>query len=323
MTEVKMEGKRILITGGAGFIGSNIAEELAKEGDNEIIIIDNLSSGKIENIEHIKTDAESSITLVKGSITDLDFLKKSFSGVDYVFHQAAIASVQQSIDDPIASSKTNAEGTLNVLVAARDSGVKKVVCASSSAVYGDEPGLPKVETMRPYPLSPYAVTKLMGEHYCRIFTGLYDLKTVSLRYFNVYGPRQDPSSDYAAVIPKFIKSGMEGRPPVIYGDGTQTRDFVFVKDVVRANILAAESEATGVYNIASGESRKINSLAEMIRGLMNKELIPIHREAREGDIKHSWADITKAKENLGYKPIYSLEDGLRETVLSLSSSYSE
>ena len=318
-----MEGKRILITGGAGFIGSNIAEELAREGDNEIIVIDNLSSGRIENIEQIKASAESTITLLKGSITDLDFLKKSFRGVDYVFHQAAIASVQQSIDDPVASSKTNIEGTLNVLVAARDSGVKKVVCASSSAVYGDAAGLPKVESMRPYPLSPYAITKLTGEHYCRVFTGLYGLKTVSLRYFNVYGPRQDPSSDYAAVIPKFIKSVMENRPPIIYGDGRQTRDFVFVKDVVRANILAAGSDATGVYNIASGKRIDINSLAEMTIKLMNKELRPVYRGAREGDIKHSWADITKAMENLGYEPLYSLEEGLRETIAYLSTLYSE
>ncbi len=301
---------KIVITGGAGFIGSNIAEELSKEKDNEIIIVDDLSTGKMANLRKF----DQNINLVRGSITDLNLLKVVFKGVDYVFHQAAIPSVPRSIKDPIASNNANINGTLNVLVAARDCGVKKVVYASSSSVYGDTPELPKRERMTPNPLSPYAVTKLLGEYYCNVFNNIYGLKTVSLRYFNVYGPRQDPYSDYAAVIPKFINRVSENKPPVIYGDGEQTRDFTFVKDVVRANILAAKSDAEGVYNIANGNRISINELANMIMALIGNDLTPIHDDSREGDVKHSLADISEAKKNLGYEPGYSLEEGLRGTV---------
>ena len=303
---------KIVITGGAGFIGSNIAEELSKEKDNEIIIVDDLSTGKMANIR--KFDQSTNINFARGSITDLNLLKRVFKGVDYVFHQAAIPSVPRSIKDPIASNNANINGTLNVLVAARDCGVKKVVYASSSSVYGDTPELPKRERMTPNPLSPYAVTKLLGEYYCNVFKDIYGLKTVSLRYFNVYGPRQDPYSDYAAVIPKFINRVSENKPPVIYGDGEQTRDFTFVKDVVRANILAAKSDAEGVYNIANGNRISINELANMIMALIGNNLTPIHEDPREGDIKHSLADISEAKKNLGYEPGYSLEEGLRGTI---------
>ena len=303
---------KIVITGGAGFIGSNIAEELSKEKDNEIIIVDDLSTGKMANIR--KFDQSTNINFVRGSITDLNLLKGVFKGVDYVFHQAAIPSVPRSIKDPIASNNANVNGTLNVLVAARDCGVKKVVYASSSSVYGDTPELPKRERMTPNPLSPYAVTKLLGEYYCNVFNNIYGLKTVSLRYFNVYGPRQDPYSDYAAVIPKFINRVSENKPPVIYGDGEQTRDFTFVKDVVSANILAAKSDAEGVYNIANGNRISINELANMIMALIGNDLTPIHDDSREGDVKHSLADISEAKKNLGYEPGYSLEEGLRGTV---------
>jgi len=303
---------RIVITGGAGFIGSNIAEELLKEKDNEIIIVDNLSTGKMVNIK--KFNQSTNINFVKGSITDLDLLKVVFKDVDYVFHQAAIPSVPRSVKDPIASNNANVNGTLNVLVAAKDCGVKKVIYASSSSVYGDTPELPKREDMTPNPLSPYAVTKLLGEYYCSVFNDIYGLKTVSLRYFNVYGPRQDPYSDYAAVIPKFINRVSENKPPVIYGDGEQTRDFTFVKDIVRANIIAAKSDANGVYNIANGNRISINELANMIMALIGNDLTPIHDDPREGDIKHSLADISKAKKNLGYEPAYSLEEGLRGTV---------
>lgn len=301
---------KLVITGGAGFIGSNIAEELSKEKDNEIIIVDDLSTGKMANLRKF----DQNINLVRGSITDLNLLKVVFKGVDYVFHQAAIPSVPRSIKDPIASNNANVNGTLNVLVAARDCGVKKVVYASSSSVYGDTPELPKRERMTPNPLSPYAVTKLLGEYYCNVFNNIYGLKTVSLRYFNVYGPRQDPYSDYAAVIPKFINRVSENKPPVIYGDGEQTRDFTFVKDVVRANILAAKSDAEGVYNIANGNRISINELANMIMALIGNNLTPIHDDPREGDVKHSLADISEAKKNLGYEQGYSLEEGLRGTI---------
>ena len=303
---------KLVITGGAGFIGSNIAEELLREEENEVIIVDNLSTGKMANLR--KFDQSTNINFVRGSITDLNLLEGVFKGVDYVFHQAAIPSVPRSIKDPIASNNANVNGTLNVLVAARDCGVKKVVYASSSSVYGDTPELPKRERMTPNPLSPYAVTKLLGEYYCNVFNDIYGLKTVSLRYFNVYGPRQDPYSDYAAVIPKFINLVSENKPPVIYGDGEQTRDFTFVKDVVSANILAAKSDAEGVYNIANGNRISINELANMIMALIGNDLTPIHDDSREGDVKHSLADISEAKKNLGYEPAYSLEEGLRETI---------
>lgn len=303
---------KLVITGGAGFIGSNIAEELLKENENEVIIVDNLSTGKMANLR--KFNRGTNINFVRGSITDLNLLKVVFKGVDYVFHQAAIPSVPRSIKDPIASNNANVNGTLNVLVAAKDCDVKKVVYASSSSVYGDTPELPKREDMTPNPLSPYAVTKLLGEYYCNVFNDIYGLKTVSLRYFNVYGPRQDPYSDYAAVIPKFINRVSENKPPVIYGDGEQTRDFTFVKDVVRANILAAKSDAEGVYNIANGNRISITALANMIMALIGNDLTPAHDDPREGDVKHSLADISEAKKNLGYEPAYSLEEGLRRTI---------
>lgn len=301
---------RIVITGGAGFIGSNLAEELSKEKDTEIIIVDDLSTGRIENLRKFNQN----IKFVRGSITDLDLLKMIFEDVDYVFHQAAIPSVPRSIKDPIAANNANINGTLNVLVAAKDSSVKKVIYASSSSVYGDTPELPKREDMRANPKSPYAVTKLVGEYYCDVFNEVYGLKTVSLRYFNVYGPRQDPYSDYAAVIPRFINMVSENKPPVIYGDGEQTRDFTFVKDVVRANVLAAKSDAKGVYNIAYGNRISINELANMIMKLMGKNLKPVHDAPREGDVKHSLGDISRAKKDLGYEPRYSLEEGLKEII---------
>jgi len=310
---------RIVITGGAGFIGSNLATELSKEKESEVIIVDDLSTGRVSNLEKINKN----INLVRGSITDLQLLKGIFKDVDYVFHQAAIPSVPRSIKDPIASNNANVNGTLNVLVAAKDCNVKKVIYASSSSVYGDTPELPKREDMVPNPLSPYAVTKLLGEYYCKVFNEVYGLKTISLRYFNVYGPRQDPYSDYAAVIPRFINRVLENKPPVIYGDGEQTRDFTFVKDVVRANIQAMKSDANGVYNIASGNRISINELANVIMKLMGRNLKPIHEAPREGDIRHSLGDISSAKKTLSYEPQYSVEEGLRRTIkwfgLSLTS----
>ena len=293
---------KIVITGGAGFIGSNLAEELSKE--NDVTIVDDLSTGKIENIKSLN------VKFIKGSVTDFNLLKNVFKDVDYVFHQAAIASVQKSIEDPKRTDEVNAKGTLNVLIAARDSEVKKVIYASSSAVYGDTPELPKREDMMPNLLSPYAVTKLIGEYYCKVFNDVYGLKTISLRYFNVYGPKQDPYSDYAAVIPKFINMVLENKPPVIYGDGRQTRDFTFVKDVVMANILAMRSDATGVYNITNGNAISINELAEIIINIIEKNLKPIYKVQREGDIKHSLGNISKARKDLGYEPKYSFDKGI-------------
>jgi UDP-glucose 4-epimerase len=297
---------KAIITGGAGFIGSNLAEILSQ--DNEVIILDDLSTGNEANIRGLD------IEFVKGSVTDLDLLRTTFKDADYVFHQAAIPSVPRSIKDPISTNDANVNGTLNVLVAARDAGVKKVIYASSSSVYGDTPELPKREDMMPNPLSPYAVTKLIGEYYCKVFNVVYDLKTVSLRYFNVYGPKQDPYSDYAAVIPKFIQRVQEGKPPIIYGDGRQTRDFTPVEDVVSANILAAENDANGVYNVATGKRITINELANEIMAIIGRDLNPIHEKPREGDVLHSLGDITKAKKDFGYEPGDNLEENLKETV---------
>ena len=301
---------RVVVTGGAGFIGSNLVEVLS--GDNEVIVVDDLSTGDIRNIQCVEGD----VTFVRGSVTDLNLLMRVFEDVDYVFHLAAIASVPGSIRDPITYNNVNVKGTLNVLMAARDCGVEKVVYASSSAVYGNTPELPKREDMLPDPLSPYAVTKLVGEYYCNVFNEVYGLKTVSLRYFNVYGPRQNPHSEYAAVIPKFIKRVLSGKPPVIYGDGEQTRDFIFVKDVVNATILAAKSNAEGVYNIATGRKTSINDLAHMIMKLIdsNNPLKPVYDAPRAGDVRHSFGDISKARRDMGYEPRYSLEEGLMETI---------
>ena len=305
--------KRAVVTGGAGFIGSHIADELVARG-YQVAIIDDLSTGNKENIAALLK--QSNVEFIEGSIVDLSLLNKLVRGVDYVFHLAAIPSVPRSIKNPQASHEANITGTLNVLLAARDTVVKKVIYASSCAVYGDASALPIKEEMRPNPQSPYAVTKLAGEYYCQAFQAVYGLPTMSLRYSNVYGPKQDPNSEYSAVIPRFINRLSEGKPPIIFGDGEQTRDFVFVTDVVLANILAAESDATGVFNVGQGQSITINDLAKLIIHIMNKDLGIIYKEARVGDIRHSLADITKAR-LFGYKPQYDLEQGLRESVGTL------
>ncbi|MDD5702273.1 MAG: SDR family oxidoreductase [Dehalococcoidales bacterium] len=304
---------RAVVTGGAGFIGSHIADGLADRGW-QITIIDNLSTGRRENIQHLVGAGRAE--LIEGSITDLSLLQKVFEGVDYVFHEAAISSVPRSIDNPAASNEANITGTLNVLLAARDNRVKKVVFASSASVYGDAPALPKQEDMKPDPLSPYALTKLTAEYYCRIFNDIFKLPTASLRYFNVYGPRQAPDSQYAAVIPKFIQSIIEGKSPVIFGDGEQSRDFVFVKDVVAVNILAAETGATGIFNIGQGEKITLNELTRiMLKFLDRKDIRPTYEKERTGDIKHSLADITRVR-SFGYSPQYDIETGIRETIRS-------
>lgn len=297
---------KIAVTGGAGFIGSNLCQKLSEE--HEVVVVDNLSSGKRENLTGL------GVTLFEGSITDLELLKKAFSGVDCVFHEAAIVSVQRSVDDPLPTNDVNIGGTLKVLTAARDCGAKKLVFASSSAIYGFNPSSPKREEMIPEPASPYAVSKIAGEYYCRIFSELYGLKTVSLRYFNVYGPRQDPSSEYSAVIPKFASRLLQNKPPVIYGDGLQTRDFVFVKDVVQANLSAMKKDAQGVFNVACGRGTSINEIAKSTVSITGASVSPIYEPPREGDIKDSLADISRAKKELGLKPEYDLDRGLRETV---------
>lgn len=302
--------KKVVVTGGAGFIGSHLAEELVKQ-DYQVVILDNLSTGSKENIQ--STLAQSNAQFIRGSVTNLSLLNKLFQGVDYVFHLAAIPSVPRSIENPLASHDVNMTGTLNVLLAAKGNKVRKVIYASSSSVYGDTPTLPKKEDMLPNPQSPYAVTKLAAEYYCQVFHEVYSLNTVCLRYFNVYGPRQDPNSQYAAVIPIFIKRLSEGKPPIIFGDGEQTRDFTFVEDAVEANIKAAESDATGVFNIGTGNKVTINELAKLVTRLMGKDIKPIYQETRPGDIKDSLADISKASK-FGYNPKYNLKGGLRETI---------
>ena len=302
-----MKNKKVIVTGGLGFIGSKLVERLIAQ--NEVTIIDDKSTGKLDNVNHLKQD---NLNIINGSITDLN-LTKIFEDQDYVFHQAALPSVPRSVKDPISSNEANITGTLKVLTAAKDSGVKKVICASSSSVYGDTPTLPKSEDMPVNPLSPYAVTKVTGEFYCKVFQDIYGLQTASLRYFNVFGPRQDPNSQYAAVIPKFIYAIQNNEPPIIYGDGEQSRDFSYIKHVVDANILACESDKTGIFNIACGRRITINKLVDMINEILGKDIEPVYAEPRPGDIKHSLADISRAR-TFGYEPEGNFKEELKETI---------
>ncbi len=302
---------RYLVTGGAGFIGSHLVDHLVKQGE-QVRVLDDLSTGRIENIEHNL----GAIDFIKGSIVDLDTVRSAVHGIDYVLHHAAIASVPKSVNDPIASNEVNVNGTLNTLVAARDAGVKRLVFASSSSVYGDSPSMPKAEDMPTSPISPYAANKLAGEHYCRMFTTLYGFETVCLRYFNVFGPRQDPNSEYAAVIPKFLTMLMRHEQPLIHGDGLQSRDFTYVENNVHANILACVSPgiAGEVFNIACGESA---SLLELVAGLneaLGVSIDPVFGPPMCGDVKHSLAAIEKAKRLLDYSPSINFEDGLFKMV---------
>lgn len=305
-----MKNKNIIITGGAGFIGSNLVRALSV--DNHVTVIDDLSTGHLDNIQDLISNKR--IEFVKKSIIDLTLLNNLFKNQDYIFHEAALPSVPRSIKDPLTTNTINITGTLNVLLAARDNGVKKVVYASSSSVYGDTPTLPKKENMIPNPLSPYAVSKLAGEYFCQIFSGVYGLPTVALRYFNVYGPRQDPISEYAAVIPKFVNQVLNNRKIIIYGDGEQTRDFTYVDDVVHANILAAERKTTGVFNTAGGKRITLNNLAQTIMKLCKKKVDITYEDVRPGDIKHSLADISKIKKRFDYIPKYNIDEGLKETI---------
>ena len=305
-----MKNKRVVVTGGAGFVGSNLVWSLFRS--NEVIVIDNLSTGRIENIRALIDQRK--IGFVRGSVTDLRLMKRALKGVDFVFHEAAIPSVPRSVIDPLATNDAGITGTLTTLVAARDSGVRKLIFASSSSVYGDTPTLPKHEGMILNPMSPYALTKVTCENYCNLFTEFYDLMTVSLRYFNVYGPRQDSGSPYAAVIPGFIAKALVGKDLIVFGDGKQTRDFTYVKDAVNANLLAAESSASGSYNVASGKRTRISDLASAIIDAIDGGVRVKYESARSGDIKHSLANIAKAKKAFGYAPEYSMPRGLKETL---------
>ena len=302
---------KYLVTGGAGFIGSHLVETLVKQGQ-DVRVLDNFLTGKRENIEEFLDK----IDLIEGDIRDFNTCEQAVNGVDYVLHQAALPSVPRSIKDPVLTNAINVVGTLNLLVASKDAKVNKFVFASSSSVYGDDPNLPKKEGIEGVPLSPYAVTKLVGEHYLRVFSEIFGLGTVALRYFNIFGPRQDPHSHYAAVIPNFITRVIEEDSPKIFGDGEQSRDFTFVDNVVRANMLAAESEDISgeVFNIACGDSITVNTLFEKIRHFFQKEVDPFYDKPRPGDILHSFADIAKARKMLKYEPAMSFDDGLRETI---------
>jgi nucleoside-diphosphate-sugar epimerase len=301
-----------LITGGAGFIGSNIVKYLVGK-EETVKVFDNLSTGNLKNIENFLN--LSNFSMIKADLTDEEEVKKAITGVDYILHQAAIPSVQRSIEHPVRSNDSNIKGTLNLLIAARDEKVKKLVYASSSSIYGAVKELPKREDMAIAPLSPYALTKYAGERYCQIFSNIYGLPTICLRYFNVFGPGQNPDSEYSAVIPKFIKLMLEGESPVIFGDGEQSRDFTYVDNVVMANILAAHSDVSGeVINIACGERRTVNKLIESLNNILDKNIEPIYKESRLGDVKHSFADITKAKQLLGFEAQIKFNQGLEKTI---------
>ena len=299
-----------LVTGGAGFIGSHLAEELVRRG-HSVRVADNLVTGKRRNLEHIQ-----GIDFVEGDLADMSVAVRAVAGMNYVLHQAAIPSVPRSVTDPTTSHRANVDAALNVLVAARDAKVKRLVYAGSSAAYGNLPTLPKREDMPPKPLSPYALQKLMAEQYCQMFTHLYGFETVTIRYFNVFGPRQDPGSPYSGVISLFSSALLEGRQPTIYGDGEQTRDFTYVANVVDGVLRACEApKAAGeVINVATGGRISLNELLRVMSGLVGVRVSPIHREERAGDVKDSQADITKAKTLLGYAPIVGLEEGLERTV---------
>jgi len=302
---------RYLITGGAGFIGSNIVSALVEQGAM-VRVADNFSTGKRENLKAVADKIE----LLEGDLAELDFARYAVRDVDYVLHQAAIPSVPRSVADPVETNRSGVIATLYVLIAARESGVKRVTFASSSSVYGESVGSAKREDMMLAPLSPYGVSKMAAEHYCRSFYAVYGFETVCLRYFNVFGPHQDPTSEYSAVIPKFITALLAGKPPTIYGDGEQTRDFTFVGNVVAANVhaLTTLNAAGGYFNIAMGQATSLNQLVDTLSELIGTNIRPNYAPPRPGDIKHSTADVSKIREVMGYTPAISLIDGLRQTV---------
>jgi nucleoside-diphosphate-sugar epimerase len=299
-----------LVTGGAGFIGSHLTEELVRRG-HRVRVVDSLITGKRRNLEHLP-----GVDFLEGDLAEMAIAERAVQGMDYVLHQAAIPSVPRSVKDPITSNRANIVASLNILVAARDAGVKRLVYAGSSSAYGNTPTLPKREDMPPNPLSPYALQKLVAEQYCQMFTRLYGFETVTIRYFNVFGPRQDPGSPYSGVISLFSTALLEGRQPILYGDGEQTRDFTYVANVVDGVLRACEApKAAGeTINVAVGGRISLNELLRVMNAVVGTNLQPIYQAAREGDVKDSQADITKAKRLLGYTPSVSFEEGLKHTL---------
>jgi UDP-N-acetylglucosamine/UDP-N-acetyl-alpha-D-glucosaminouronate 4-epimerase len=299
-----------LVTGGAGFIGSHLGEELARRG-HRVRVVDSLTTGKRRNLDHVP-----GVEFIEGDLADLPTAARAAAGVDYVLHQAAIPSVPRSVVDPVTSNRANVTATLNILVAARDAGVKRLVYAGSSSAYGNTPTLPKHEEMPSAPLSPYALQKRVGEQYCEMFTRLYGFETVTTRYFNVFGPRQDPGSPYSGVISLFSTALLEGRRPIIYGDGEQTRDFTYVANVVDGVLRACEAPAVAgeVMNVATGGRISLNELLRLMNRLLGTDIQAVYKEERAGDVHDSQADITKAKRLLGYAPIVAFEEGLRRTL---------
>lgn len=305
-------GATSLVTGGAGFIGSHLVKRLLREG-HTVRVLDNFATGHRANIDDLADEIE----LIEGDLQSYERVHNAVRGCDLVFHLGALPSVPRSIQDPLTSNATNVVGTLNVLLAGRDEGVRRIVYSSSSSVYGASTELPKREEMHPLPIAPYAVSKLAAEGYCRAFHQVYGLETVALRYFNVFGPGQDPQSQYAAVIPNFITAVLEDRPPIIHGDGEQSRDFTYIDNAVSANLLAADAEgAVGeMFNVACGQRVSLNDIVDRLAKLMGKEIEPVNTDPRPGDVPHSLADISKAQRVLGYEPTVNFDDGLQRTFL--------
>lgn len=302
---------KVLVTGGGGFIGSHLVDRLVSDG-HDVRVLDNFATGKRENL----LDRMGKFELVEGDVQSYERVHRAVRGTEVVFHEAALPSVPRSVQDPLTSNATNVTGTLNVLLAARDEGVRRVVFASSSSVYGANPALPKREEMATLPIAPYAVAKLAAESYCRSFTHVFGLETVALRYFNVFGPRQDPLSQYSAVVPNFITAALDGIDPVVFGDGEQSRDFTYIENVVEANICAigAEGVAGEAFNIAAGERTSLNRLIELIAEITGCPMSARHEDPRPGDVRHSEADVSSAASRLGYRPAVSVEEGLRRTI---------
>lgn len=301
---------RYVVTGGAGFIGSNTVDELVRRGES-VVVLDDLSAGKEDNLAEVRNK----ISFIRGSITDIEAVRRSMQEADFVIHLAARTSVPRSVKDPVETNRVNIDGTLNVLLAARDAKVKRIVLAASSSAYGETPTLPKVETMQPAPISPYGVTKYVGELYAQVFGRVYGLPNVCLRYFNVFGPRQDPTSPYSGVLSKFCTAFLEGTEPVIYGDGEQTRDFTYIENVVQANLAACEAPAANgqVINVGTGGRVSLNQVLDLLREISGNPLQAKYDPPRDGDIRDSQADITLARELLSYEPTVQFAEGLRRT----------
>jgi nucleoside-diphosphate-sugar epimerase len=303
--------EKFLVTGGAGFIGSNICRKLVSE-DCFVRVVDNLLTGKKSNL----ADVADKIEFIEADMGDAGIARSAMEDIDVVLHQGALPSVPRSVDDPAATHQHCVDATFTLLLTARDAGVKRFVYAASSSAYGDTPTLPKVETMPTNPLSPYAAAKLVGEYYCSVFSKVFGLETISLRYFNVFGPYQDPTSQYAAAIPAFVTAILKDQSPTVYGDGEQSRDFTYIDNVVHANLLAARTKQTQgeVINIACGEAITVNAIIDMINDIVGKNVKPVYADPRPGDVKHSLADITKAKEVISFNPIVSFDDGLQKAI---------